>query len=179
MRIGVQETGSRRTAQEEPLEEGSCEIPLSLRSFVDDHRQWSAIDPLGDDDVRSSGENVWNEEVGIALEGSCVSPLVLRLAKVVEFLGDTVTQLVDEWLDLDTGNPRGKHLAHSGELVEVGHECLVGARVLDLDGHDPTVVPCCLMDLSDGRGCRRYVVELGEPRPPIVAELLAEDLVDA
>jgi hypothetical protein len=100
------------------------------------------------------------------------------LQLVVELLGDALTELGQQRLDVHPGLDDLEHGAEPGELVEVGEERLPRARVLDLHGDRLARLPHRPVDLTDRGGGGRGVVERGEPLPPVGAELAGQHLVD-
>ena len=100
MGIGVQEAGARRAREQEPLIEGANSIPLGFGSILDDGGHARAINPLTDDDVRGSSYHVWNPDIWIALKCRGEGALILRFAKVVEFLDCAHLQLFHQRLNL-------------------------------------------------------------------------------
>ena len=119
-----------------------------------------------------------DDEVLVVVEGDGERALVVGLGQVVELLGGAVLELLEQRLDVETGRHGCEHLGHARDLVEVAHERFARARVLDLDGDLAAVVPEGLVHLTDRRCGSRCVVELGEPRAPVVAEGLGQLLVD-
>ena len=104
--------------------------------------------------------------------------LGVGLVPVIE-LGDRgVVQLVDHALDVRAGVERPEQWSQATKLPQVGTQCLVGARVLDLDRHFAAVGPDGAMDLADRGGRGGLTVELRESLPPPQAELGVQNLLD-
>jgi hypothetical protein len=118
------------------------------------------------------------DELRVAFVGDCEGPLRLRLLQVVQFLGHSRPQLVDQGLDVHAGHHAAEHPSHPRHLVQVAHEGLARPGVLDLDGHGAAVPVHRLVHLADRRRCGGVVVELREPVTPIRAELVGEHGMD-
>ena len=100
--------------------------------------------------------------------------LAAGLEAVVELVGHARPQLVDQRLHVHVLEGEGGEQAveHLG-VVEVALDGLVDARVLHLDGHDPTVVEDGLVHLADGRGGDRFGVPVEEELFGVVTQLVA------
>ena len=105
MGIGVQQSCTGRPGQQEALVEFAGAIAFGRRAVLDDGRQWTSVDPLGDQNVRGCSEHVRDGELGVTLERDREGALILRFAEVVEFLDGTVAEFLEERLDVQPRYP--------------------------------------------------------------------------
>ena len=120
---------------------------------------------------------MWDEELRIALERHREGALVLGFGHVVEFFADALADLGEEGFEIETRCPTAEQAGHAAELVEVAHQRLAGAGVLDLDGHHTAVAGDGTMHLADGCRSHGFVVEFGETVSPRRAEVFGEHFV--
>jgi hypothetical protein len=179
VRVGVQHPGPARPGEEEVHVPPGRQVALGLAAGGDHPGERVAVEPLADDDVLGAMDDMGDVDLRIAVVGGRKGLLVVGLDPVVELLLHPFPQLIEDGLDLDAGDPRGRDPGDPADLLEVAHERLPGARVLDLDRDDAPVAPYRAVDLTDRRGGDRGVVEGGEPAPPPRAELLGEHGVDS
>ena len=105
--------------------------------------------------------------------------LVLRLELVVELLGDPLAQLGVERLDVEPGREPLDERQQQREVAQVGVDRLGDAGVLDLDRDRLPVARDRAVDLADRGGGERLLLELGEHGGRLLAQLLAQQLLDA
>ena len=103
--------------------------------------------------------------------------LGLGLEPVVQLLDHAPLELLEDGLDVDARDPRGRDPSDPGDLVEVAQQCLAGPWVLDLDGDRSPVTPHRAMHLADRGSGGRVVLERGEHRAPGASQLGAQDVV--
>ncbi len=154
-------------------------VALLLGALADQARdRRRGLDPLRDEHPLAVHHDVGHDEVGVVAELVGERLLRLGLEPVVELLSDARLQLLDERLDVDTGEHPAERARHPADLPQVGHQRVAGAGVLHLHGHLTTVLPATLVNLADRGGGRRLVVELDELVAPLGAELGGEHVVD-
>ncbi len=159
-------------------ESAARDVALLTGAVGDDRRERRRGHPLGDHDLRRARDDAGDHEplvVGVDA-GEC--PLIVRLDPVVEFVLGARVELLDDGACVDARHHRGDQSREAREGFEIGPQCFVGARVLDLDGDVAAVVPHRAMHLTDARRGRGIVVELAEPRSPVGAELACQHPVD-
>ncbi len=114
----------------------------------------------------------------VAAVGARDGALVLRLELVVELLGDPLAQLGVDRLDVEAGREPLDQRQQQREVAQVGVDRLGDARVLDLDRDGPALARHRAVHLADRRGGERLLLELGEDRRRLLAQLLAQQLLD-
>ena len=97
---------------------------------------------------------------------------------VIEFLGHPVPQFGEQRLDVQARHKRAEKPREAAQLVDIADQRPGRARILDLDGNLAPVVPDGPVRLADGGCGRRFVVELGEAGPPLLAHVAREYLVN-
>ena len=157
----------------------AADVPLLRSAVADDLRERDpAVDPLADHHLRRAAHHVRDQEVRVAVIGLGERALVVGLQPVVQLHLGALDEFVDHALHVGARGQLPEHAGQPPHGLEVGAQSLVGAGVLDLDGHRAAVAPHPLVHLADaGRG-HRGVVELGEPFTPLGAQLSVEHPVN-
>jgi len=120
------------------------------------------------------GDHLGDPDLGVVGQRGGEGALAVRLGAVVELLDHAVLQLVEQRAHVGAGYHHLQQLGEPLQGAQIGHQCLVGAGILDLDGHLAAVVPDRVVHLPDARGGGLVGVELGEPLAPVPTELLGQ-----
>ena len=141
---------------------------------ADERGQRRAVQPLRHQHLRRRGDHARHVQVLPAAVLGPEGALPVGLGAVVELLQRARPQLPHHRPRVETGHDQREQPGEPLENAQVRLQGLVRARVLDLDGDLPPLRRARPVHLADA-GCRgRQVVELGQPRAPLPAELLVE-----
>ena len=126
----------RRAVEQEGHEHSAVVVALGLGPLAHHVRQRvGAVHPLGDQHLPADRDDRRHDDVRVVGERLRVRRLRLGLEPVVELVGGSRLQLLDQRLDVDAGEGRRDPAGDPGELAQVGHQRLAGAGVLHLDRH--------------------------------------------
>ena len=178
MRVAVHHPDPRRGTELELREQLGRPVAFLLVCVRGHPAQCAAVRPLGDQHLGGGGQHRRDTNLRITGERGREHTLGVGLVPVVELGDGGVVQLVDHALDIGAGAQWPDQWRQTTKLPQIGPQGLVGARVLDLDGHLATVGPDGAVDLADRGGCGGITVELREPVPPPQAQLGVQNVLD-
>src|SRR3954454_15638735 len=178
VRVAVEQAVAVRAVDVE-AEEDLAPARALLVGVVEDLREAPAVDEVGDDHALRAqlGDDLGHEDERVVAVLAGQRAVVGRLELVVELLGDALAQLVGDLAAVEAGGQPREQLEHHPHVLHVGADDVLDARVLDLDRDvAPAVLERPAVDLPDRRGGDRLLVELGEDRAELAAEVGLDDL---